>query len=719
MNYDLNFSKPALTIDPTKVDLNFGLGSGAAPALSVNFFHGESTPIQGLAVPQTIGPFIAQHGEALGDNSLDEKDVRNYPAILVQPAPLNLGLAHYQSGTAWPSGYTLTGSIAHTLSQAQGIRLKTAQPTPLVLPAIVAQVDYAGDGPRPVYAKTQEYLAQSQGEVLQAVLNIAWSSVQTQAIQGESTAIQILTAPVLTGQGPLVFGIGQSVVTDLRIEAFRPEAQEGQYVLASLDVYDLLAPQGYGGESASASLSTQSLLQNNLSGGENFSVVLQFHAASYCEARAQSGEVTSVSLATTQRIRQDILVGESAILRGLWLPERPGIEVNFGQGESASIVDLKCALGLGEIKFCDGVVGVVNEVAALPQYQAGSGESLGLETISVRSTVGAQGFDGQTANASLDTRQAEALSIRFFTGEELQSERPYVQKRAYLDITFFEGLCVECSEETATTSYDLADAPTRIETLEWFNSGESWPLEFLDGPPSWNYGSGTGIVASAELSTRARFAFNFFTGEHFHTERGYEFTDIDIQSGAVTTRATEWFYVEPRINLCYPNVIPNGDNVEVELDWREDTCYADADYAYAGESARASLSANKRFYPAPWTVGEVMTLDLSLRELWRLQVWTGQRMSFDLATTVLFAPAAFRTGESFKGTLEELTALAYTGQSVSASLEISYYVEFLETGCLENEYVPVDENGDPMPEKATTVCMEGIEFSHDIKARCY
>jgi hypothetical protein len=43
---------------------------------------------------------------------------------------------------------------------------------------------------------------------------------------------------------------------------------------------------------------------------------------------------------------------------------------------------------------------------------------------------------------------------------------------------------------------------------------------------------------------------------------------------------------------------------------------------------------------------------------------------------------------------------------------------FLEDGCLDNEYIWQDENGDPIPEKFNPVPVELDPYQHDIKARC-
>jgi hypothetical protein len=46
-------------------------------------------------------------------------------------------------------------------------------------------------------------------------------------------------------------------------------------------------------------------------------------------------------------------------------------------------------------------------------------------------------------------------------------------------------------------------------------------------------------------------------------------------------------------------------------------------------------------------------------------------------------------------------------------------VTFLELGCLDNEYIPIDEDGDPIPDLLNPVPVELDTYMHEIKAKCY
>lgn len=206
-----------------------------------------------------------------------------------------------------------------------------------------------------------------------------------------------------------------------------------------------------------------------------------------------------------------------------------------------------------------------------------------------------------------------------------------------------------------------------------------------------------------------------FTGHTLKLEQGYELVDVNIKTGEEVRRPFEALYTEPKINLCYPNVFPSPDNMEVELEWNEESCYSD--FLWGGESIRVDLSTIKSYVPMAYE-GQTFYADFVIYDLWRARIWVGEMLIPTLSTVPALYPKMFH-GESFEVDLAPHEAKAHTGESLEASLEISYYVEFLEKGCLENEFIPIDENGDPDIEKRSPVTIEGEPFLHDIKARCF
>ena len=82
-------------------------------------------------------------------------------------------------------------------------------------------------------------------------------------------------------------------------------------------------------------------------------------------------------------------------------------------------------------------------------------------------------------------------------------------------------------------------------------------------------------------------------------------------------------------------------------------------------------------------------------------------------------PLEFFGGEGFETRLEEPTVEAFTGESISVGLTITFEVEFLERGCLDNEYKYMTPNGDEDKEKFNPVAVELEPFAHEIKARCF
>ena len=107
-------------------------------------------------------------------------------------------------------------------------------------------------------------------------------------------------------------------------------------------------------------------------------------------------------------------------------------------------------------------------------------------------------------------------------------------------------------------------------------------------------------------------------------------------------------------------------------------------------------------------------MELTLRDAWVLLAYTGETARVSNPEMELNT----RTGESMALSFYVPPIIGATGEHVEASLTTIYEVVFLEDGCLDNEYIWQDENGDPIPEKFNPVPVELDPFQHDLKARC-
>jgi hypothetical protein len=288
-----------------------------------------------------------------------------------------------------------------------------------------------------------------------------------------------------------------------------------------------------------------------------------------------------------------------------------------------------------------------------------------------------------------------------------------VQVSTDFHCVLYEGTFVTATEQTSTTTYDLADPYLYVDTLDWFT--ERNDFEFVEMPPSFQYNKGAGVLVTVDLQCRPAFSIGFVTGESWVLESNTRYMETVLTAPTGAVYPSEFFYIEPTINLCYPNVFPNADAMEVELDFVDNTCYAD--FMYSGQSMGVSMSARHQFSIKQHT-GESLETTLTVDKPWELFIYVGQSLTTDLSTKPAMQPRMYQ-GEDFEATMEEPGAQFACGESVVASLQITFDVEFLERGCLDNEYRYLKPNGFEDVDKFNPVSVELEPFAHDIKARCF
>lgn len=695
---------------PDEVKIVFGDNDGVTDILPLPIGTGESVALS-LSMPEPLGTFNFATGESIVSAQRQLRDPRLYPAVAAAAEPFRNGWAFLSSSlTTWPAGYTQSGIWHHFYGQSDGINIDFPRPNPLITPAWTLQEIFgAGNGFFPVYAAQSGSAPGFTGESLETTLRLEFVSMGKTHSTGETLTWAFATQRRLD----LVLSHGQSFAIDLEVLSMRTEVFVGESVSLTLDVYDLVSLPGFTGETLTTALTTSPSLVSSLSAGEQFAVALTSHPAAYMAVALSDGQAFSTILATQQehRFTLDLSSGES-FAAVITLPTRADMELALGDGQTFAITTISVAIAFGEFTAWEGVTLGVVELNELSNYKAADGVTL-TATIEASPYFSPSGNDGVTLTAGLDVRPPASMSVVAWTGEEILPNTLATMVSANLRVTFCDGVFIEASDSTSTTYYDLEGPPSYPNRLQWWLDMNQF--EFVDMPPSFSWGSGAGIVVKADLQARPRFSINFATGESFAMERGYDYMDIVAHAG-LESREQTFFYIEPHINLCYPNVFPSPDAMEVELDITEEDCYAD--YLYDGVALKGALSCVYTVAPVWWEEGSRLDFNLTIYDLWRVTFWHGQTLVPYLST----APAlqvGFWTGESMTARLEEPTVEIGTGESCELNLTITFEVEFLEEGCLDNEYKYMTPSGDEDKEKFNPVAVELEPFAHEIKARCF
>lgn len=699
------------------MDLDFGssIAVGDPVYLDGGLEAGEAFGVSGLYVSASFGVIDLHAGESVGDVSYELKDLRNNPTTVSAALPYSLGLtflANSLSTASWPSAYTLLTPYRHFYSTAAGIKLTTIAPTPLVLPAVTATVELfgAGNGFYPVYSKTPTYLQSDAGESISATLALEFLGMGKEYPSGEMLSWFLTTIRNLSVNE---LGMGAAMSFNLEIQSTRTEMWTGENVTLTLDVYDLVGGLAASGETLSTTLSTVSTLVFSASTGEVAAATPEWHAASYMSVAMAAGEASTYYMSTGGVVLEVEWGTGDALAPVFAVPSRAEFQIANWTGSVFIPLYIQTSIAIG---VCAAATGEMLSLAGLDEvsnYKAANGESVTVALEVTQSmTVGA--VSGERLTTTLTPAPGGELAVRLYDGSNFVQSSMDVLEAVYFHCNLFTGVWVEVTESTASTSFDLEGAPMWHNTLGWWR--EANQFEFVDLPPSFVYGTGAGIVVKVDLSTRPRFSISCATGESFTAvSQSRYIEDVAIQFGTMDL-PNEYLYVEPHINLCYPNVFPIADNMEVELDFNEDSCYTDA--LRVGESVSFKMSATFGIQAPLMATGEYFLPNITTYGLWRVTFSHGVSLTTTLGTTASMG-LSVRTGEAVQETFEEPSYLFFCGESVEATLQTTFDVAFTEQGCLDNEYVYMTATGDEDKDKFSPAAVELAPFSHDIKARCF
>lgn len=171
------------------------------------------------------------------------------------------------------------------------------------------------------------------------------------------------------------------------------------------------------------------------------------------------------------------------------------------------------------------------------------------------------------------------------------------------------------------------------------------------------------------------------------------------------------------IPLCYGNFIPDGSAVDAELATIDDTSCS----VYEGYDGSTMF-----FTDFHTTFGIHATMDdgtyvastLTTESGWFIQFWDGEGMF--VASNVTMSPVMYE-GEFLTVAFAPLTIIFYDGATfIAPPPNTNYTVEFMEVGCLQNEYNTVNDITITNPfGPPPTVNIELQPYYHQILAECF
>lgn len=516
-----------------------------------------------------------------------------------------------------------------------------------------------------------------------------------------------------------IFYDGSSVQADIATDTTLPaNAYSGEYVFTALDTVSAITlnPIFYTGESVSALLQANESLDNiNGYSGEYTNVTLTDNPLWEPSFNFYEGSNVTVSITTTDSLQPRAYDG-SELTFVLTDNPAPEMLLTAYAGEYAQVGTIATSLSLGVVSALDGSFATIVAMDNEQFWNITTGESLETE-LSTETTLPLVGYASEVSEVDIEVRGSEGIgSLEMYEGtiahigDGSSGGGITVPKTVFLYPNTISDRQYFYCEFDVNTSFDLLNTSCcpDLETHE--------RIELTAGPKVDEHYHGDKTIVQMELSTLPRFQMDFKTGETFVAVDPNYFPPFDFYDGHQVPVYIEFNRSDTIVDfkLCYGNFIPDGDLVFIELvSTYDDGC--EAHYAYTGEACEIELENNVQDQVNNY-VGEYMSFDLVIEPIMLFVAYEGQyaRISNPEFT--------FLASDGARGTFDfyEPPWFAAEGQHMAPiNLVTDYDVEFLEQGCLDNEYVPTNENGDPDWEKFNRVPVELEPYRHSIKARCF
>lgn len=494
------------------------------------------------------------------------------------------------------------------------------------------------------------------------------------------------------------------------------EIGTGENVSGSLSVAIALSGIGYTGETGRLALAAEEPLGAVLThSGEYSSSTLVDNPVKVLALSSGTGEYSASVLSFITTLPSRAYCGNSFSV-DIQIAQTAPISCLAHTGEAVT-TSLQTGIKLGSVQFYSGETSSLQQITNEPNIRLYTGEGA-LSSLSISCIISTAFSEGTYSTTSLYTKPSEPLGVlAAYTGE---TQYPGLDTlvSANLEIRFYERTFVQCDIDSQTY-FDLqTDACCGQRKLD--ACGYNFELSFAPMPDE--HYSRESDLFFIDLYTRQNFSFDFYSGEFSSEVKQYSAHLGLDDDGQPNIKMFDGTACEIRLNtdagskLCKGFFIPDGDNIETELtDVLVEDCPINK--AYTGETMYAVLSIEDREY-IHWQSGEEVHSYLTTTEPWLLRALDGENMFFNFKIEVVLPIRETCTGESSLFTFEPAVANGWDGEYSTAAITTEISIEFLEAGCLENEYRYFDEDGREIEEQIP-IAMEEKQFLHDIKARCF
>lgn len=318
---------------------------------------------------------------------------------------------------------------------------------------------------------------------------------------------------------------------------------------------------------------------------------------------------------------------------------------------------------------------------------------------------------GIQADAALSVPPAIPLQIESPLGEQANVSLHALRSPLFYPYPSVFGAWNDVSFDYETTHFDLCKCCKDIHTY-----GEVFNIELAHYEDQrWRCSTDIETKVTVSLLTAPRYGqTDSQFGEQIFVDL-YDPIKFEPESYAGDQIRLNDFYQDLNIRLTFGNLIPDIHRADIELD-APNPDHDTTIRSLTGEQVRWDLERHTQF-ETEQCFGETSQAVLTI-DSFAPRTGFGHHIGVALSTTVQFKSASY-TGEIVEPDLYRPPLMSYMGEQVSVAISIKYEVEFLEEGCLDNEYVYANENGDEDKSKYEIQAVEKKMFRHDLKGRCY
>lgn len=452
----------------------------------------------------------------------------------------------------------------------------------------------------------------------------------------------------------------------------------------------------------------------NMYSGESVVSNIEFDPYQGYPMNMYSGESVSLSLSKDIELTTKIETGESVNVT-LDTRESFKIEPKVYHGETATLKP-SYSEQIGIFKFYSGESAAITNLDELPNWKVFSGESVEL-TLATETNISANANSGETVNVNLKYGEPINLgAIRAYSGEYIETDIK-MQISTYFRVRAGDGSKMIVNDHMTKPHYIDLDKRKCCAYID----NDIKHIEMDYAPYNWDTYSPIGVCErmTVDLSARTTFKINAYAGENFKYDNTKNTFEMRFKTGEFAKIPK--FSTNTHIDLETGNLIPDSDNVVIEIDRPNIPPEAVRYNMYSGETMVI------KNFGVPYGLryqfpnnGESVSVSLDTYPAWRLNFSVGERCDVILSTNNTYMVRA-SNGESVISRFYEPPWTVYSGESVSVSLDTKsdYYAEFIDSGCLVNDYHDIDENGQPIITETDGESIEGYKFLKFVQGRCY